>query len=59
MGIGADGMKTGETAEAGFNLVGTAVQDNFRLIVVVTGAKVRQGARRRSQENARNGLSRF
>jgi D-alanyl-D-alanine carboxypeptidase (penicillin-binding protein 5/6) len=39
MGIGADGMKTGETAEAGFNLVGTAVQDNFRLIVVVTGAK--------------------
>jgi D-alanyl-D-alanine carboxypeptidase (penicillin-binding protein 5/6) len=39
MGIGADGMKTGETAEAGFNLVGTAMQDNFRLIVVVTGAK--------------------
>jgi D-alanyl-D-alanine carboxypeptidase (penicillin-binding protein 5/6) len=36
---GADGMKTGETAEAGFNLVGSAVQDNFRLIVVVTGAK--------------------
>jgi D-alanyl-D-alanine carboxypeptidase (penicillin-binding protein 5/6) len=39
MGIGADGMKTGETAEAGFNLVGTAMQDNFRLIVVITGAK--------------------
>jgi D-alanyl-D-alanine carboxypeptidase (penicillin-binding protein 5/6) len=39
MGIGADGMKTGETTEAGFNLVGTAVQDNFRLIVVITGAK--------------------
>jgi serine-type D-Ala-D-Ala carboxypeptidase (penicillin-binding protein 5/6) len=39
MGIGADGMKTGETAEAGFNLVGTALQDNFRLIVVITGAK--------------------
>ena len=39
MGIGADGMKTGETAEAGFNLVGSAVQDNLRLIVVVTGAK--------------------
>jgi D-alanyl-D-alanine carboxypeptidase (penicillin-binding protein 5/6) len=39
MGIGADGMKTGETTEAGFNLVGSAVQDNFRLIVVVTGAK--------------------
>jgi serine-type D-Ala-D-Ala carboxypeptidase (penicillin-binding protein 5/6) len=38
-GIGADGLKTGETSEAGFNLVGSAVQDNMRLIVVVTGAK--------------------
>jgi serine-type D-Ala-D-Ala carboxypeptidase (penicillin-binding protein 5/6) len=39
MGIGADGLKTGETTEAGFNLVGSAVQDNFRLIVVIIGAK--------------------
>ena len=39
MGISADGLKTGETSEAGFNLVGSAVQDNLRLIVVVTGAK--------------------
>jgi D-alanyl-D-alanine carboxypeptidase (penicillin-binding protein 5/6) len=39
LGIGADGLKTGETSEAGFNLVGSAVQDNLRLIVVVTGAK--------------------
>ena len=39
MGIGADGLKTGETTEAGFNLVGSAVQDDLRLIVVVTGAK--------------------
>jgi serine-type D-Ala-D-Ala carboxypeptidase (penicillin-binding protein 5/6) len=39
MGIGADGMKTGETAEAGFNLVGSATQDNLHLIVVITGAK--------------------
>ncbi len=39
MGIGADGLKTGETAEAGLNLVGSAVQDSFRLIVVVTGAR--------------------
>jgi len=39
MGIGADGLKTGETPEAGFNLVGSALQDNLRLIVVVTGAK--------------------
>jgi D-alanyl-D-alanine carboxypeptidase (penicillin-binding protein 5/6) len=39
MGIGADGLKTGETSEAGFNLVGSALQDNLRLIAVVTGAK--------------------
>ncbi len=39
MGIGADGLKTGETSEAGFNLVGSAVQDSFRLIVVATGAR--------------------
>jgi D-alanyl-D-alanine carboxypeptidase (penicillin-binding protein 5/6) len=39
MGINADGLKTGETAEAGFNVVGSAVQDDLRLIVVVTGAK--------------------
>jgi D-alanyl-D-alanine carboxypeptidase (penicillin-binding protein 5/6) len=39
LGINADGLKTGETGEAGFNLVGSAVQDNFRLIVVVTSAK--------------------
>jgi D-alanyl-D-alanine carboxypeptidase (penicillin-binding protein 5/6) len=39
MGIGADGLKTGETTEAAFNLVGSAVQDSFRLIVVVTGAR--------------------
>ena len=39
LGIGVDGMKTGETAEAGFNLVASAAQDNLRLIAVVTGAK--------------------
>ena len=39
MGIGADGLKTGETSEAGFDLVGSAVEEGFRLIVVVTGAK--------------------
>ena len=39
MGIGADGLKTGDTAEAGFNLIGSAVAGGLRLIVVVTGAK--------------------
>ncbi|HMK71204.1 MAG TPA: D-alanyl-D-alanine carboxypeptidase family protein [Xanthobacteraceae bacterium] len=39
MGIGADGLKTGDTAEAGFTLVGSAVRDGLRLIVVIAGAK--------------------
>jgi D-alanyl-D-alanine carboxypeptidase (penicillin-binding protein 5/6) len=39
MGIGADGLKTGETSEAGYNLVGSAVADGLRLIVVIAGAK--------------------
>jgi D-alanyl-D-alanine carboxypeptidase (penicillin-binding protein 5/6) len=39
MGIGADGMKTGYTSEGGYGLVGTAVQADMRLIVVVNGLK--------------------
>jgi len=39
MGIGADGMKTGYTREAGYNLVGSAVQNGIRLIAVIAGAK--------------------
>jgi D-alanyl-D-alanine carboxypeptidase (penicillin-binding protein 5/6) len=36
---GADGMKTGFTHDAGYGLVGSAVQNNLRLIVVVNGLK--------------------
>ncbi|NMB20432.1 MAG: D-alanyl-D-alanine carboxypeptidase [Firmicutes bacterium] len=35
---GADGLKTGHLQVAGYNLVGTAVQNNRRLIGVVLGA---------------------
>ncbi|WP_414462715.1 D-alanyl-D-alanine carboxypeptidase family protein [Hyphomicrobium sp. B1] len=37
LNIGADGMKTGHIAAAGYGLVGSAVQDGKRLIVVVSG----------------------
>ena len=36
---GADGLKTGFTKEAGYGLVGSAVQGGVRLIVVVNGEK--------------------
>jgi len=39
MGIGADGMKTGFTDDAGYGLVGSAVRDDIRLIVVVNGLR--------------------
>ncbi|WP_420712766.1 D-alanyl-D-alanine carboxypeptidase family protein [Ancylobacter sp. SL191] len=39
MSLGADGFMTGYLKESGFNLVGSAVQDGQRLIVVIMGAK--------------------
>ena len=39
LSIGADGLKTGFTREAGYGLVGSAVQNELRLIVVVNGLK--------------------
>jgi D-alanyl-D-alanine carboxypeptidase len=39
MDIGADGMKTGDLAESGFGLVGSAVQNGHRRIVVINGLK--------------------
>jgi len=36
---GADGMKTGYTKEAGYGLVGSAMRDGRRLIMVIAGLK--------------------
>jgi D-alanyl-D-alanine carboxypeptidase (penicillin-binding protein 5/6) len=37
MGIGADGLKTGHTSEAGFGLVGSATQNGRRIVFVISG----------------------
>ena len=37
LGIGADGLKTGHTAEAGYGLVGSAVQDGRRIVFAIGG----------------------
>lgn len=47
MDIGADGLKTGNVEDSGYGLVGSAVDNGQRLIVVVMGAKT---ARERSDE---------
>lgn len=37
LGIGADGLKTGHTKEAGFGLVGSALQGERRIVFVISG----------------------
>lgn len=37
LGIGADGLKTGHTQEAGYGLVGSARQGTRRIVFVITG----------------------
>jgi len=39
MDLGADGLMAGDSAESGYGLVGSAVQNGQRLIVVVNGLK--------------------
>ena len=50
MGIGADGLKTGHTEEAGYGLVGSAKQGDRRIIFVITGMESPQ---ERSEEAAK------
>ena len=48
--IGGDGIKTGFTKESGFGIVGSAVQDDRRLLLVINGLKTRKA---RSEEARR------
>jgi len=50
LGIGADGLKTGHTQEAGYGLVGSAKQGNRRIVFVVSGL---QSAKARAEEAER------
>lgn len=50
LNIGADGLKTGFIKEAGYGLVGSAVQNGLRLIVVVNGLP---SAKERADEGRR------
>ena len=50
LGLGADGLKTGHTVEAGFGLVGSAVQGERRIVFVFTG--LQSNAERRQEAEA-------
>ncbi|MGV6810616.1 MAG: D-alanyl-D-alanine carboxypeptidase family protein [Brevirhabdus sp.] len=50
LGIGADGLKTGHTQEAGYGLVGSAAQGTRRVILVISGL---QSEKQRAEEGER------
>lgn len=47
--IGADGLKTGFTAESGYGIVGSAVSEGRRLVVVQNGVKTQSGRKEDAQ----------
>lgn len=49
LGIGADGLKTGHTQEAGYGLVGSATQGERRVIFAVTGLDTARGRAEESE----------
>lgn len=49
LGIGADGLKTGHTEEAGYGLVGSAVQGNRRVTFVISGLGSAEARARESE----------
>ncbi len=53
LGIGADGLKTGHTQEAGYGLVGSATQGDRRVTFVVSGLET-EAARREESERIVN-----
>ncbi|MGZ9811571.1 D-alanyl-D-alanine carboxypeptidase family protein [Pseudoroseicyclus sp. H15] len=49
LGIGADGLKTGHTSEAGYGLVGSAKQGDRRIIFVITGLDTQEQRREEAE----------
>lgn len=49
LGLGADGLKTGHTQEAGYGLVGSAKQGDRRIIFVISGLDSSQARRDESE----------
>ncbi len=48
--VGADGLKTGHTKEAGYGLTGSAIRDGQRLVLVLSGL---ESVRARTEESVR------
>jgi serine-type D-Ala-D-Ala carboxypeptidase (penicillin-binding protein 5/6) len=59
LGIGADGLKTGHTQEAGYGLVGSAKQGDRRIIFVITGLDSAEARRTESERILNWAFSQF
>jgi D-alanyl-D-alanine carboxypeptidase (penicillin-binding protein 5/6) len=57
--IGADGVKTGHTEDAGYGLIGTGVNNGRRVIVVINGTASQQERADESAKLLEWGLNRF
>lgn len=57
--IGADGIKTGHTNEAGYGLVGSALQKNMRLISVISGTNSKKERYEASKKLLHYGFKNF
>jgi serine-type D-Ala-D-Ala carboxypeptidase (penicillin-binding protein 5/6) len=56
---GADGMKTGYTEESGYGLVGSALRDGRRLVMVIAGLKTIKERKEEAQKLLDWGFSQF
>jgi serine-type D-Ala-D-Ala carboxypeptidase (penicillin-binding protein 5/6) len=56
---GADGMKTGYTREAGYGLVGSAMRDGRRLVMVIAGMETLAARREEAQKLLDFGFRQF
>lgn len=57
--LNVDGIKTGHTSQAGYNLVSSATQNNMRLISVVMGVDTIKGREVETKKLLQWGFSRF
>jgi D-alanyl-D-alanine carboxypeptidase (penicillin-binding protein 5/6) len=59
LGLGADGLKTGHTEEAGYGLVGSAVQGDRRIVFVFTGLQSQPERRQEAEAMINWGFRQF
>jgi len=59
LGIGADGLKTGHTKEAGYGLVGSAQKNGRRIIVMISGLDSAQDRAREAEKLINWGFRQF